>query len=262
MKEGRNMSYSTTTNPGHQRSRRSGVVAVALLVVLAMLALTPIGPASAKTADSTGLDGAFLIDASQNDAHQYSVKAVIAEHTADYIDVGILIKTEAGSERFPISEQNYRLRYDDSIFDFYESAEGGSQDPYIIREDGHLSGLVQQDGQPNSFYAPQTVTGSSTQTPGEPPTISLNLVLEGGPGYLLTESWYEVGKIRLFFDQPSNEQRQVTVHWNTDDDYPPTFVGVFNPTNGMLETADGLYFYGIHELSPTDICCSVPTSSW
>lgn len=262
MKEGRYMLPSMTTNPGHQRSRRSGVILLAILVVLAMLALTPTPAASARTADSTGLDGAFLVDASQSDDHQYSVKAVIAEHTADYIDVGILIKTEAGSERFPVSEQNYRLRYDDTIFDFYESAEGGSQDPYIIRENGHLSGLVQQDGQPDSIYAAQTVTGSSTQIPNEPPTISLNLQLLGGPGYLLTESWYEVGKIRLFFDQPSTEQRQVSVQWNTDTDFPPTFVGVFNPTNGMLEAADGLYFYGIYELSPTDICCSVPTSSW
>jgi len=261
MKEG-DMSHSMS-RPLHQRSPRtfSTTMLVALLT-LCLLALAPVQRADAKELGDQGLDFSGISIAGQTD-WRYSVKAVIAEATDQYVDIAILIKTAGGSTRFPISEQNYRLTYDDTLFDFYETAEGGSQDPYIVRETGHLEGPIFQDGQPVSYYSPQTVTGSTSQNPNDPPTISLNLELLSGPGLLLSSSWYEVGQIRLYFDVPSSSERLVTVQWNTDNDFPPTFVGAYDPTNGgQLVTADGIYFYGIHQVVPTTVCCAVPTSDW
>lgn len=230
------------------------------ILVLTLLALAPTQPAAANDASSPRSKGHILLE-SGSTQKSYDVKATIADHTSEFVDIALHIKHRPGSDRFFLSEQNYRLRYDDEMFDFWESTVGGDQTPYIVNLEGHLNGVLEQDGQPDSFYT-ATITGSTSMTVGTPPTISFNVELAAGPGFLISDQWYEVGRVRLYFDEPSLQPRQISVHWNTDEDFPPTYVSWKDPTTNSLVTADGLYFYGIYELSPSNICCSYPVSEW
>ncbi len=151
-----------------------------------------------------------------------------------YFDIEV--KASDTGTTFRISEQNYRFDYDTLLL----------TNPRIDQELG-LSGLV-DDGVGMSLYNPHTLNGTLGTT------VSYNVELGLGAGYLLTETWLPIGRIAFdIIDAASC----IDFVWRTNTDFPITFIGQIN--NGILSpVSEGIYnsFSGCLP----DICITCPDS--
>jgi len=153
---------------------------------------------------------------------QYDVR-LLQQHpfqcgdAAIYFD--IQVKASNAGTTFRVSEQNYRFDYDTLVL----------TNPRLDQELG-LSGTF-NDGIGLTTYSPHSLLGTLGNT------ISYNIELVEGAGYLLTNTWTSVG--RVAFDI-LDATACLNLIWRTHTDFPITFVGEIS--NGeLLEANEGIY---------------------
>jgi len=121
---------------------------------------------------------------------------------------------------FRVAEQNYRFDYDTV----------GLANPQIDQELG-FSGII-DDGIGISLYGPHTTNGTLGGT------ISYNVELLGGVGYLLTDTWESVGRIAFDIVDPAG---CVNLVWRTQADYPITTISEIANDGTPLQVNEGDY---------------------
>ncbi len=160
--------------------------------------------------------------------------ATDCDNSVFYVD--IQIRAASAATTFRLADQNYRFNYDESLL----------ANPRIEQELA-ISGLMQHNDGTVSLYGGHTLIGTLG------PTVSYNVELMGGDGYLVDANWVSIG--RLAFDV-LDANACIDLLWNDESTFPPTYVGEIN--NGVLGKADGVSFMTfsacMSELCPADLC--------
>ena len=171
---------------------------------------------------------------------QYDVR-LVQEHPFQCGDAviyfDIQLKASNAATTFRVSEQNYRFDYDSLAL----------TNPRLDQELG-LSGTV-NDGIGTSTYNIHTLYGTLGST------VSYNVELASGTGYLLTDKWMPIGRIAFdIIDAASC----LNITWRTLSDFPITFIGTIDSNGILLETNEGNYDNYVGCLP--DICINCPIS--
>ncbi len=145
--------------------------------------------------------------------------------TNNKVEMDIEVRAEIPGTEFNISDQNYRITYDPTVF----------ANPSKVME-LTLSGFVNTTNPVSSsiYDPPHTLTGSVGDV------VSYNVELAGGDGYPLNAIDYvPVGRFSLDILNPNAD---ISLSINTKDinDFPPSFIGEkFNDT--LYVASEGSY---------------------
>ncbi len=150
----------------------------------------------------------FLTTSAQNG--KYDVRLISStDCDAGIVYLDVEVKAHSSTTTFNIADQNYRFTFNDVALG-----------PPTIDEEYNLSGVVFQNGVVTSVYDPHDLTGSMGDL------VSLNLVLAGGYGYLLSETdWLPVTRLAFPILAPT---AKLWFKWNEENDplvWPSTFIG-------------------------------------
>lgn len=156
---------------------------------------------------------------SQCDVRLASEQATDCDNDIFYVDIQVRASSPAAA--FRISDQNYRFLFDMGIL----------ANPRIEAELA-LSGLVVPGDGSVSVYGDHTLTGSLG------PTVSYNVQLDGGDGYLIDTSWVSIGRIAFDILNPS---ACIDLTSNSQDFFPPTYVGGIDGNGTLYQVGEGAY---------------------
>jgi len=153
---------------------------------------------------------------------QYDVR-LLQEHPFQCEDgtiyFDIQVKASNAGTIFRVSEQNYRFDYDTLVL----------TNPRIDQELGFSETF--NDGIGLTTYSTHSLLGTLGTT------VSYNIILIEGAGYLLTDTWTPVGRVAFDILDPTG---CVQLIWRTQTDFPITFIGEI--ANGeLLEANEGNY---------------------
>ncbi len=147
-----------------------------------------------------------------------------------YVD--IQIKAHESQCAFHLSDQNYRLQFNDALV--YNSA--------FIEQELEVSGHI-ESSTGDSFYQAHTLIGSLDSI------VSYNIEFVGGEGLLIqANEWTSVG--RLGFDI-ANIEGTVRLIYMNETMFPPTFIGEFYDETRMA-AAEG--DFTVLEINLQDEC--------
>jgi len=157
---------------------------------------------------------------------QYSVKAV---GDCSEVDQGkyyaeIYLKATDANSTFRLSDQNYR-------FSFTRFALGNATPD----QTGGLDGITVDPTGAVSLYENITTTGSLDSV------VSYNIELNGGLGYLITDTdWTYIGRVAFDVLDPSLDV-ELKIHDKDPANFPPTFIGEVKCDN-WYSVDEGEYF--------------------
>ncbi len=132
--------------------------------------------------------------------------------------VNIQIRAHDGECIFHVSDQNYRLLFNNTLIS--ESA--------FIEKELEISGYI-PSSTGHSLYQPHTLTGSQDNI------VSYNIEFTSGEGFLVdSETWTNVGQIGFEIADITGTANVIFLDENM---FPPTFIGEFYNETRLAATA-------------------------